>query len=141
MLNRVIIIGRLVKDPAIRYFTSGTQLVEFSIVYSRRYMVGETWKEERHFFDVRAYGKLAESISTRLSKGYTVVIEGRLVQDRWQDKEGNARSRVRILADAVRIINKPKMEGPAEEVELKAEESLPEELSEPFNSQDDDVPF
>ncbi|MFN3947254.1 MAG: single-stranded DNA-binding protein [Aquificaceae bacterium] len=141
MLNRVIIIGRLVKDPAIRYLTSGTQLVEFSIVYSRRYMVGETWKEESHFFDVRAYGKLAESISTRLSKGYTVVIEGRLVQERWQDKEGNARSKVRILADAVRIINKPKMEEPAEEVELKAEESLPEELSEPFNSQDDDVPF
>ncbi|MFN3598922.1 MAG: single-stranded DNA-binding protein [Aquificaceae bacterium] len=141
MLNRVIIIGKLVKDPVIKYLPSGTQVAEFSIVYSRRYMVGDTWKEESHFFDVKALGRLAESISTRLSKGYTVVIEGKLIQERWQDKEGNARSRVRILADGVRIINKPKMEEPAEEVELK-EEATSEELSqEPFNSEDDDIPF
>ncbi|MFN3814282.1 MAG: single-stranded DNA-binding protein [Aquificaceae bacterium] len=141
MLNKVLLIGRLIKDPVVRYLPSGNPAAEFSIAYNRRYKVGEDWREESHFFDVKAYGKLAENLTTRISKGYTVVIEGRLVQERWTDKEGKAQSKIRILAEAVKIINKPKMEEPAEEVELKAEESLPEELSEPFNSQDDDVPF
>ncbi|MFN7065674.1 MAG: single-stranded DNA-binding protein [Aquificaceae bacterium] len=142
MLNRVIIIGRLVKDPVIRYLPSGTQLAEFPLVYSRRYMVSDTWKEESHFFEVKAFGRLAESIASRVSKGYMVVVEGRLVQDRWQDKDGNMRSRIRILADGIRIINKPKMDEPAEEVELKEEEVLPEEpFEKPFSSEDDEIPF
>ena len=142
MLNRVIIIGRLTKDPVVRYLPSGTQVAEFVLAYNRRYMVGEEWKEESHFFDVKAYGKLAENLGVRISKGYTVVVEGRLVQDRWTDKEGNVQSRVRIVAEGVRIINKPKMEGPTEEVLLKEEEVFSEDLSEkPFNSEDDEIPF
>ncbi len=142
MLNRVIIIGRLIKDPVIRYLPSGTQIAEFVLAYNRRYMVGEVWKEESHFFEVKAYGKLAESVGTRISKGYTVVVEGRLVQDRWTDKEGKLQSKVRIVAEGVRIINKPKMEGPTEEVVLKEEEPFPEELPEkPFTSEDDEIPF
>jgi len=94
LLNRVIIIGRLTKDPVVRYLPSGTQVAEFVLAYNRRYMVGEEWKEESHFFDVKAYGKLAENLGVRISKGYTVVVEGRLVQDRWTDKEGNVQSRV-----------------------------------------------
>ena len=96
MLNRVIIIGRLTKDPVVRYLPSGTQVAEFVLAYNRRYMVGEEWKEESHFFDVKAYGKLAENLGVRISKGYTVVVEGRLVQDRWTDKEGNVQSRVGV---------------------------------------------
>lgn len=140
MLNKVIIIGRLTRDPTVRYLPSGSQITEFSIAYNRRYKVGEDWKEESHFFDIKAYGKLAESLSTRISKGYTVVVEGRLTQDRWTDKEGKAQSKVRIVADAVRIINKPKLdEAPEEEVipdtyEQEAEEKL-------WNSQDDEIPF
>lgn len=142
MLNRVIIIGRLTKDPVIRYLPSGTQVAEFVLAYNRRYMVGEEWKEESHFFEVKAYGKLADGLGTRISKGYTVVVEGRLVQDRWTDKEGKVQSKVRIVADSVRIITKPKMEGPTEEVVLKEEEAFPEDLSEkPFNSEDDEIPF
>ena len=142
MLNRVIIIGRLTKDPVIRYLPSGTQVAEFVLAYNRRYMVGEEWKEESHFFEVKAYGKLADGLGTRISKGYTVVVEGRLVQDRWTDKEGKVQSKVRIVADSVRIITKPKMEGPTEEVVLKEEKAFPEDLPEkPFNSEDDEIPF
>ena len=141
MLNRVIIIGRLVKDPVMRYSSLGNQIVEFPIAYNRRYMVGDVWKEESHFFEVKAYGKLAESLVSRVSKGYTVVIEGRLTQERWVDKEGKTQSRIRIVADSVRIINKPKMEEPVEELPLK-EEDIPEETMEkPFSSEDDEIPF
>lgn len=142
MLNRVILIGRLTRDPIIRYLPSGTQVVEFSIAYNRRYMVGDTWKEESHFFDIKAFGKLAEKIGASISKGYTVVIEGRLVQDRWQDREGRIQSKVRVVAEGVRIINKPRIEETTEEVVLKEEESFLEDYPEkPFNSEDDDIPF
>ncbi|MEZ0360486.1 MAG: single-stranded DNA-binding protein [Hydrogenobacter sp.] len=140
MLNKVLIIGRLTKDPVVRYLPSGSQTTEFSIAYNRRYKVGEEWKEESHFFDVKAYGKLAENLGTKISKGYTVVIEGRLTQDRWTDKEGKAQSRVRIVAEAVRIINKPKLdEAPEEEVLPDSYEHGEEEKL--WNSQDDEIPF
>ncbi len=140
MLNRVIIIGNLVRDPTISYLPSGSQVAEFSIAYNIRQRVNEGWKERTHFFDVRAYGKLAESLSTRLSKGYTVVIEGRLSQDKWIDKEGKNQSKVRIIAESVRIIKKPKMEEPIEE------EVLPEDMEQsfeekPFSSEEDELPF
>jgi len=140
MLNKVLIIGNLVRDPTINYLPSGTQVVEFSIAYNRRFRVNEEWREETHYFDVRAYGRLAEDLGTRLSKGYTVVIEGSLRQDRWTDKEGKPQSRVRILASAVRIIRKPKAEGSIEE------EVLPEDTEvgfeeKPFSSEEDELPF
>lgn len=141
MLNKVIIIGRLVKDPVMRYMPSGNQVVDFSIAYNRRYMVGDVWKEESHFFDVRAYGKLAEGLVNRISKGYTVVVEGRLTQDRWTDKEGKTQSKVRIVAESVRIINKPKIEESVEELPLREEEVQEEPIEKPFNSEDDEIPF
>jgi single stranded DNA-binding protein (ssb) len=140
MLNKVLIIGNLVRDPVINFLPSGTQVVEFSIAYNRRFKVNDEWREETHFFDVRAYGKLAETLGTKLFKGYTVVIEGSLRQDRWVDKEGRPQSKVRIVASAVRIIRKPKAEGPIEE------EVLPEDTEvgfeeRPFSSEDDELPF
>ena len=140
MLNKVLIIGNLVRDPTINYLPSGTQVVEFSIAYNRRFRVNEEWREETHYFDVRAYGRLAEDLGTRLFKGYMVVIEGSLRQDRWVDKEGRPQSKVRIVAHAVRIIRKPRAEGPIEE------EVLPEDTEvgfeeKPFSSEDDELPF
>jgi single-strand DNA-binding protein len=140
MLNKVLIIGNLVRDPVINYLPSGMQVVEFSIAYNRSFKVNEEWREETHYFDVRAYGRLAEDLGTRLSKGYMVVIEGRLRQDRWTDKEGKPRSKVMIVASAVRIIRKPRAEGPIEE------EVLPEDTEvgfeeKPFSSEEDELPF
>jgi single-strand DNA-binding protein len=140
MLNKVLIIGNLVRDPVINFLPSGTQVVEFSIAYNRRFKVNDEWREETHFFDVRAYGRLAETLGTKLFKGYTVVIEGSLRQDRWIDKEGRPQSKVRIVATSVRIIRKPRAEGPIEE------EVLPEDTEvgfeeRPFSSEDDELPF
>ncbi len=146
MLNKVLIIGRLVRDPIIRYLPSGTPTTEFGLVWNRRYKVEEEWKEESHFFDVKAYGSLAENLSSKLSKGYTVVVEGRLAQERWTDQEGNTRSRVRIIAEAVRIIRKPRIDEVEEEELLTKGIDIEEELKEfnkekpPFD-EDDEIPF
>ncbi len=142
MLNKVIIIGRLVRNPAIRYLPSGSMVAEFSIAYNRSYMVGKDKKEESHFFDVKAYGKLAEGIEQRLAKGYTVMIEGRLSQDRWSDKDGKMQSRVRIVAERVRIIAKPQKGEPTEVDPLKEEDITQEFPDDAFNREgDDEIPF
>ena len=144
MLNRVMLIGRLSRDPEIKYLPSGTAVTEFGLVWNRRYKSGEEWKEESHFFDIKSYGKLAEDLSSRLSKGYMVVVEGRLSQERWTGQDGKNYSKVRIVADSVRIIQKPKGTGLGEEEELeKIEEelkSLGESEDSPFD-EDDEIPF
>ncbi len=144
MLNKVLLIGRLTSDPVIRYLPSGSPVTEFNVAWNRRYRAGEEWKEESHYFDVKAYGKLAEDLSTRLSKGYQVVIEGRLTQDRWTGQDGKNYSKVRIVAEAVRIIRKPRIEE-VEEEEIPTPEKIEEELKaleekEPFD-EDDEIPF
>ncbi|NPA41011.1 MAG: single-stranded DNA-binding protein [Aquificae bacterium] len=123
MLNKVLLIGRLTADPVIRYLPSGTAVTEFGIVWNRRYKSGDEWKEESHFFDVKAYGSLAEDLSTRLSKGYMVVLEGRLSHDRWTGQDGKNYSRVRIVAESVKIIRKPKID------EIEEEEIAPQDSS------------
>jgi single-strand DNA-binding protein len=151
VLNKVLLIGRLTKDPVIKYLPSGTAVTEFGVVWNRRYKVGEEWKEESHFFDIKSYGSLAEDLATRLSKGYMVVVEGRLNQERWTGQDGKNYSRIRIVAESVRIIRKPKIEE-IEEEELPSESAseinkLEEELKnlenkgeEPFD-EDDEIPF
>jgi len=106
MINKVIIIGRLTKDPEVRVLPSGTKAVDISIAYNRSYKVNNDWKEEAHFFDVKAYGALADRLSTQISKGYMVLVEGRLAQDRWTSSEGKSLSRVNIVADSVKVVAK-----------------------------------
>jgi single-strand DNA-binding protein len=132
VLNKVLLIGRLTRDPVIRYLPSGTPVAEFGIVWNRRFKTGEEWKEESHFFDIKAYGNLAEDLAGRLSKGYTVVVEGRLSQERWTGQDGKTYSRVRVVAESVRIIRKPKFE------EVEAED-IPEKET-PFD-EEDEIPF
>ena len=144
MLNKVLLIGRLTGDPVIKYLPSGSPVAEFTIAWNRRYRVGEEWKEESHFFDVKTYGRLAEDLSTRLSKGYQVVIEGRLTQDKWTGQDGKSYSKVRIVAEAVRIIRKPKIEEVVEE-DISSSSKIEEDLRSteekgPFD-EDDDIPF
>jgi len=146
MLNKVLLAGRLVRDPVIRYLPSGMPVTEFPIVYNRRYKVNEEWKEESHFFDIKAYGKLAEGLVERLSKGYMVIVEGRLNQERWTSSEGEPRAKIRIIAESVRIVSKPKTEQIIEEIESEdvsveeIEKDL-KKLESPFKDEEDEIPF
>jgi len=150
MLNKVLLIGRLTKDPIITYLPSGTPIVEFTIAYNRRYKDknGE-WKEESYFFDVKGYGKSAENWGTRFSKGFLVLVEGRLVQEKWE-REGKVYSKVRIIAESVKLVGKPK--GIEEQIEVSEEEetlsSIEEDIKRatyeeeetPFG-EEDEIPF
>jgi single-strand DNA-binding protein len=137
MLNRVMLIGRLTRDPEVRFLPSGMQVTSLSIAVSRNFKDknGE-WREETSFFDIESYGKLAERLGTQLSKGYQVLIEGSLRQDRWESPSGEKRSKVKIVADRIALIGKP---GDRNIKSTSTEEDL-NIPGEDFES-DEDVPF
>lgn len=99
--NRVILMGNLTRDPEVRQAQSGTTIVKAGLAINERLPDGQGgWKEETSFFDVVLFGKRAEAFSRFMQKGKPVLLEGRLRQSTWQDKEsGQNRSRVEVIVD------------------------------------------
>jgi len=101
-MNTVHLIGRLTKDPELKHTQNQTAYCKFSIANNR--MAGD--KEEVNFFDVTTWTKIAENCSKYLKKGSQVAITGRLEQQRWQDKDGNNRNKIEIVAQSVQFMSK-----------------------------------
>lgn len=100
-LNSVLIEGNLTRDPVVAATPRGTPVCNFSVASNRYYKVEGEKQEEVSFFDVETWSKLAERCGDELHKGRGVRVVGRLKQDRWSDKEGNPRSKTKIVADHV----------------------------------------
>ncbi|GAB6071665.1 single-stranded DNA-binding protein [Venenivibrio stagnispumantis] len=136
MLNKVFIIGRLTREPDIRFLPSGMQITSFTIANNRRYKDRDgNWKEDSYFFDIETFGALAERVGRQLEKGTQILIEGSLRQDKWENSAGEKRSRIKIVADRISILSKV-----AKKEESSSMEESVEEPIEDFSS-DDDVPL
>ncbi len=107
-LNKVFVMGNLTRDPNLKYTPRGSAVCEFGVAVNRRYTTesGEQ-KEEVCFLDVDVWGKQAEYCGKSLQKGAPVFVEGRLRTDSWQDKDGNKRSRLRIVGERVQFLSGP----------------------------------
>jgi single-strand DNA-binding protein len=108
MINKVILVGNLGKDPEVRYTPGGQAVANLRIATSRNWTDKQTGqkKEETEWHDVEAWGKQAELCGEYLAKGRQVYVEGRLKTDKWQDKEtGKDRYRVKIVADNIRFLS------------------------------------
>lgn len=110
-LNRIVVVGRITKDvddKSFGYTTNGTARMNVSIaVNDSRKGADGNYSEVASFFDVSLWGKMAESLRPYISKGVQVAIEGRLVQDRWQDQNGQNRSKVYINAENLQLLSRP----------------------------------
>lgn len=95
-LNDLTLSGRLTRTPNLKTFQSGSTVVELTLAVNRKF--GAEAKEETAFIDVEAWGKLAEIINDRSTKGSFVVVKGRLKQDSWETEEGK-RSKLLVVAD------------------------------------------
>jgi single-strand DNA-binding protein len=100
-LNSILIEGNLVRDPVYRETAKGTPLCTFSIASNRFYKQGELLEKEVSYFDVETWSKLAQSCENLGHKGRGVRVVGRLKQERWNDTEGKARSKITIVAEHV----------------------------------------
>lgn len=100
MLNKVIIMGRLVKDPELRRTQSGTAVTSFRIAVDRDFK-SQDGSKQADFFDVVAWRNTAEFVSKYFTKGRMAVVEGRLQIRDWTDRDGGKRRSAEVVADNV----------------------------------------
>lgn len=104
--NKTILLGRLVSDPELRSTPQGKQVAGFTIAVDRMQNSEKAGEATTDFFDVTAWEKLGELVAQYTSKGSKVLVEGRLRQDTWDDKEtGKKRSKVVIVANDVTFLD------------------------------------
>jgi single-strand DNA-binding protein len=120
-LNKVQIIGRLGKDPEMRYTPSGKPVTTFSVAVSRTWSTTDGEKHnETEWFNVVAWSTLAETCKQYLSKGQHVYIEGRLQTRRWDDKEGQKHTSVEIVASEMIMLDRRESNNNAQETDNTA---------------------
>lgn len=106
-LNKVMVIGRLGRDPEMRYTTSGKPVTTFSVAAGRTWTTSDgARRSETEWFNVVAWGGLAEICNKFLDKGQRVFIEGRLQTRRWTDPEGVKKSAVEVVATEMIMLDK-----------------------------------
>jgi single-strand DNA-binding protein len=104
-INRVILTGNLTRDPELRALPSGTSVCELRVaVNSSRKDETGNWVDKPNYFDVKVWGRQGETASQYLSKGRPVAIDGRLDWREWEDKSGNKRQSVDVIADRVQFL-------------------------------------
>ena len=99
-LNRIIIMGRMTKDPELRHTQSGVAVTSFTLAVDRDFK-GPNGEKETDFIDVVAWRNTAEFASKYFSKGRMAVVEGRLQMRDWKDKDGNNRRSAEVYADSI----------------------------------------
>lgn len=120
-INRASVAGNLTRDPELRTVGNDRQVASLTVA------VDEQWRdkngeqqEQVAFINVSAWGKTAEIIGQYLSKGSRVFIEGRIKQDNWEDKDGNKRSKLFIMADSVQFLDSKPKDGQAAPAQRQA---------------------
>ena len=99
-----MIIGNLGKDPEIRYLPSGKSVANFSVAANHKYKVEGEVRSETEWFNIVAFGRLAEICSEFLKKGKPVFVEGRIHTNSWVDSSGNKHYRTEVIAEGLRLI-------------------------------------
>lgn len=106
MLNRIILIGRLVADPQLRYTQSGIAVTSFTIAVDRSF-ASQNGERETDFIDIVTWRKLAETCANHLNKGRLVAVEGRLQIRSYDDRDGIRRKAAEVVADQVQFLDWP----------------------------------
>jgi len=101
MLNRIIIMGRLTRDPELRHTQTGTAVTSFSLAVDRDFKNKQSGEKETDFIDVVAWRQTGEFVSRYFAKGRMAIVEGRLQIRDWTDRDGNKRRSAEVIADNV----------------------------------------
>ena len=111
-LNRVMLAGNLTRDPQVRFFANERAVANFGLAINRRYKTNDgQMKDETTFVDVEAWARTAELVGQYLTKGSPCYIEGRLKLDSWEDKDGQKRQKLAVVADSVQFLPDSRRQG------------------------------
>lgn len=134
-MNRVCLIGRLTSKPELRYTTSNIACTNITVAIDRNY--GEDKKTD--FINIVVWRKQAENVCKYLDKGSLVAIEGRLQQSSWEDKDGNRRYKLDVVADNILFINTKQKDTKPVVEEKKKEEDPFADFSQQISIDDDNL--
>lgn len=116
MLNKIVLMGRLTRDPELRHTSGGLPVSSFTLACDRDFR-GQGEEKQTDFFDVTAWRNTAEFTAKWFRKGQLVAVAGRLQTRKWTDKEGNNRTSVEIVADEAHFAEK-RADGPSAPYEM-----------------------
>ena len=161
-LNKVMLIGRLTRDPEVRTFSNGGKVAKFGFAVnnSKKNMQTGQWENDPVFIDVDAFnrgetGKLADRVEQSLRKGHQAFIEGHLKLDQWTGQDGQKRSRLMVILDNLQYLEprgdggdargsyasrQPAMQRSGGEEHYDSQEAPPMDAPPPGRS-DEDIPF
>ena len=144
MFNKAILIGRLGRDPEVRYTTSGTAVADFSVATNEVWTDQSGERQERtEWHRIVVWRRLAEICEKYLRKGSLVMIEGRIQTREWEDRDGNRRRTTEIIALGMKMLDSrtDRMGGgpPADRPARRS--SAPPQPSQEVEITDDDIPF
>jgi single-strand DNA-binding protein len=113
-INRVVLIGRLTRDPELRSLPSGSSVCGMRLACNSARKDGESYVERPNFFDVSIFGPAAENVAQYMRKGSRVAVDGRLEWREWETADQQKRQAVSVVADTVQFLDSPKGEGDGE---------------------------
>ena len=102
--NRVVLVGNLTRDVELRRTPQGTAVTDVGLAVNERVKRNDEWVDEANFFDITLWGRTAEVASEYLSKGSSVLIEGRLKYETWQQDDGAKRSKVKVVGERMQML-------------------------------------
>ncbi len=152
-LNKILLIGRLTKDPELRYTPGGMAVAQLRMAVNHTYRSKEEKKEEVLYIDVSVFGRGAETVKKYVTKGRELFIEGRLQQNDWTDKQGQKRTTMRVVADNFQFIGSGQGGGRPQQTDDGEQGGPPAESFDgggggaarqdgpPAQAQEDDLPF
>jgi single-strand DNA-binding protein len=147
-INSVVITGNLTRDPELRTTGGGTSVCGMRVAVNSRRKEGDQWVDKPNYFDVTVWGAQGENCANYLFKGRPVAIQGRLDWREWQDREGNKRQTVEIIADTVQFLGSRDGGGQPQGGGFAAQSDVPTDNTdfqpEPVSAgagSDDDIPF
>jgi single-strand DNA-binding protein len=105
-INRVVLTGNLTRDPELRSLPSGMSVCSLRVACNTRRKNNSSgeWEDKPNYFDVTVWGAQGENCARFLAKGRPIALDGRLEWREWQDKEGNTRQSIDIIADSVQFL-------------------------------------
>ncbi len=157
MLNRVILIGRLTKDPELRYTPTGVAVAQFTLAIDRPFTNSQSKERETDFLNVITWNKLAETCANYLKKGRLTAVEGRIQTRNYDNSEGKKVYVTEIVADNVRFLESSNSGTPVREEMSSSDQTATKnnrpspsrtsqqdpfyDDSKPIDISDDDLPF
>lgn len=131
MLNRCVFIGRLTKEPDLRYTQSGTAVGKFTLAVDRRQ--SKDREKETDFIDIVVWSNTAEACANHLGKGHLVAVDGRLQIRSYEDSQGIRRKAAEVVAETVKFLSRPNSQGGSGTGQT--------DYGQEFGFNEDDIPF